>query len=88
MADDFPRCRKCAAVVDNFRFPVRFDDLGPVCQHCDHIERVSLDVTINPLPDHMQPWVEAYIRFREDRAVAKFVLEQQERVSAGKQSTT
>ncbi len=74
----FSTC-KCGHVLDVFRY-----ERGEQKCAC----AVDLDVSINPLPLYMHPLIEDHIRYREDRAVAKFVLEQAERQSAVQPSTT
>ena len=72
------RCNLCFRLPDEVRdyFEPVVD--GCICGHCIRHEAIKHDATINPLPDHMQAEVEPYIQYREDMAVAKFVLAQAE----------
>jgi len=68
---DIVTCPVCQTKVDTFR--------TPECPAC----APKPPVNVNPLPAHMHSLVEPYIRWREDAAVARFVLEQAERIGNG-----
>ncbi len=72
------KCNLCFRVIDEFRdyFEPVVD--GCICGHCINHEAAKHDRTVNPLPDHMRDLAEPYIQFREDTAVANFVLQQAE----------
>ena len=46
-----------------------------LCPTCVHVTAAKEDVTVNPLPAHMQEFVEPHIKWRESQAIAKFYLE-------------
>ena len=76
-SSDFAICSVCKSHIDRVREP--HDELvaGEFrCQACIRVEMVRADAGVFPLPDHFRATLEPYIVWREDRAIAQFVLDQ------------
>lgn len=78
----FGNCSVCKANVD-LHHAENFYQCNDetICASCARFYAIQHDASINPIPQHMRSVVEPYIRFREDMAIAKFVLEQTQNIN-------